>query len=87
MEAARAEEEGADYLFLSPVFPPRSKTTAGPTLGVAGFAAVAAKANLPVYALGGVTPESLGALREAGAAGAAVCGDLFLADDVRNNFV
>jgi len=66
---ARALAEGASYAFLSPVWPPTSKPAAGPTLGPAGFLAVAP--GKPVLALGGVTPSRLLDLRRRGAYGGA----------------
>jgi thiamine-phosphate pyrophosphorylase len=81
-ELGRAAAEGADYAFLSPVFPPRSKALRGKLLGVEGFAAAVRAARLPVFALGGITPERVEELARAGASGVAVCGDLFLAADV-----
>ncbi|MCB9677069.1 MAG: thiamine phosphate synthase [Alphaproteobacteria bacterium] len=75
----RAFAEGAAYAFLSPVFPPTSKPDdRRPTLGVAGFLALAA--GREVIALGGVDPDRAHALREAGAAGVAVLGGLFGSD-------
>lgn len=63
LEAARA---GADFLVFGPVFSPRSKTAAGPPAGIAALRAVAARVPIPVYALGGVTEETLPSLLAAG---------------------
>ena len=49
----RAERDGAQLLFLSPVFPTRSHPGA-PTLGLARFAWLARRTRLPVIALGGM---------------------------------
>jgi len=43
----------ADLVFVSPVFPTRSHP-GGKTLGLRGFAALLAKADMPVVALGGI---------------------------------
>ncbi len=67
-ELARAA--GADWVFLSPLFATRSKPGA-PALGVEAFARLAASAPSPVYALGGITRESLPACFAAGACGVA----------------
>lgn len=57
-EIARAREIGADYLVVGPVR--ETSTHPGQTpLGWAGFAAMAAGANLPVYAIGGLGPRDL----------------------------
>lgn len=67
---ARAAEARLDAALLSPVFPSASPS-AGTALGVDGFTALVRAAALPVYALGGVTPETAPALLSSGAAGVA----------------
>ncbi|HEX6487694.1 MAG TPA: thiamine phosphate synthase [Candidatus Dormibacteraeota bacterium] len=65
-EAARqAESEGADYLGSGPAFASTNKTTK-PVIGPAGIAAVAAAVSIPVFAIGGITPERVGQLRASG---------------------
>lgn len=51
---ARAAEAGVDAVLLSPIFPTKS-SGAGAPLEPLRFARLAAGAQLPVYALGGVT--------------------------------
>jgi len=53
-ELAQAEQAGADFAMLAPVFPTQSHPGA-PTLGVEAFRALAAQADIPVVALGGIT--------------------------------
>lgn len=60
--AELAEAERADAVLLSPVFPPRSKADRRPTLGVQGFTELASQTTARPYALGGVAPETAGAL-------------------------
>lgn len=54
-EMAIANRLGADLVFLSPVFATRSHVGAK-GLGIMRFAAIARCAQMPVCALGGVTP-------------------------------
>ena len=75
-ELETAARAGADYAFLSPVFPPRSKPLRGEALGPDRFRGMVQGLPLPVLALGGVTPERLQEVAAAGAAGAAVLGSL-----------
>ncbi len=79
-ECARAEEEGADFLLLSPVFRVR-KPSARPPLGIRAFERLAARAEIPVFALGGVRPEHCRTLLEAGARGVAVLSGIGEAED------
>ncbi|MFZ5446930.1 MAG: thiamine phosphate synthase [Myxococcota bacterium] len=56
---------GVDLLLASPVFEPLSKPAERPALGPSGYAAARARAGeVPVFALGGMTPERLDALGE-----------------------
>lgn len=64
-----AQDAGADYATLSPVFASPNK---GTPLGMANFAHIARRSTLPVFALGGVELGSVPALMQAGAAGVAV---------------
>jgi thiamine-phosphate diphosphorylase len=80
--ARRAERAGATALVVGSVFAPGSK--AGEAAGLAALRAVCAATALPVYAIGGVTPERVRACLEAGAAGvAAVSGVLGAASPAR----
>lgn len=56
VEMRAAERNGADLLFVSPVFATRSHPQAQP-LGLARFAWLARRARLPVVALGGMNAE------------------------------
>lgn len=71
-EVARAE--GADWIFLAPVFSVPAK---GQPLGLNGFAMLAAQSDAPAYALGGVDASNAAACLEAGAAGIAAIRSLW----------
>jgi len=75
---ARAARDGASFATLSPVFATPDK---GAPLGVEQFGALTRAANLPVYALGGIRPEHIPQLIDAGAAGVAAISAVFGADD------
>lgn len=80
-EATAAQEAGADYVTLSPVFLTDSKPGYGPALGPDGFRTMADTLNIPAVALGGIAPETVPSVRRAGAAGAAVMGGIMRAED------
>jgi len=65
----RAEDEGADYVYLSPIFASPSKPGYGPPLGLALLAEACARVRIPVLALGGVSEENAAGCVAAGAAG------------------
>jgi thiamine-phosphate pyrophosphorylase len=62
-EALQAQESGADYLFVGPVFPTASKAAFGEPLGVPKLETILRRIKIPAYAIGGVTPERLAILR------------------------
>ncbi len=80
-EIAEAAGLGADYVSLSPVFPPLSKGIYPEPLGIDAFRAACRKAPIPVYALGGIDRDRIAAVREAGAWGAASMGAILQSSD------
>lgn len=71
--AAVARDGGVDYLIFGTIFATASKPGVA-TAGTPGLAAVCAAVPVPVLAVGGITPERLGAVAGAGAAGFAAIG-------------
>ena len=71
-EAKRREMEGADFITYSPIYPTLSKPGYGPTVGLDGLRTVTEGINIPVFALGGITPERVSECLDAGAYGVAV---------------
>ena len=80
-EIARAAEDGADYVTLSPVFATTSKPGYGPALGLVHLREACAATRIPVVALGGIGSETARACLEAGASGVAVMGGIMGAAD------
>jgi thiamine-phosphate pyrophosphorylase len=80
-EIARAVAQGCDYVTVSPVFASGSKPGYGPALGIDGLRGLACGADIPIYALGGVTPDRTRACLDAGAHGVAVMGEIMRAHD------
>lgn len=74
-ESVQAEGDrtrGVDYYFFSPVFPTSSKPNQ-PATGVGPLREFCQAAHpVPVFALGGITPERVSVCRDAGARGVAV---------------
>lgn len=70
-ELRRAEALGCDFALLSPVLPTLSHPGAS-HLGWENFAALAAGATIPVYALGGLKPEDMQVAWQQGAHGIAL---------------
>ena len=79
--ARRALSEGADHLGYGPVFPSRTKPLDVAPRGLAGLAALCAAVRAPVVAISGIDLSNIGEVSGAGAACAAVIGDLFAHGD------
>ncbi len=72
VEAERAIAAGADYLGVGPIYPTRGKADAGPATGVELLREIAAFADLPLVAIGGITAANAADVIQAGACGVAV---------------
>ena len=70
IDLQQAEKLGVDFCVLSPVLPTRSHPDAT-TLGWAVFKDLVKKVNVPVYALGGMSPKQEAKALESGAQGVA----------------
>lgn len=79
-EVRAAAAGGAAYVTLSPFAPSASKPGYGPPLAV-GALAEAAATGIPVFALGGITPDNAAEAVRAGANGVAVMGEVMRAAD------
>ena len=71
-EAVAAEDGGADYVAVSPVFDTTSKSDAGTGHGLAALREIRAEVSIPVIAIGGISRDNVGAVIRAGADGVAV---------------
>ncbi len=80
-EARKAQEHGADYVTLSPIFESASKPGYGPALGLDGLRAARRHLSLPVIALGGIGARTARPCLDAGAAGVAVMGEIMRAPE------
>jgi thiamine-phosphate pyrophosphorylase len=77
-----AEPGVVDYVGVGPVFPTRGKADAVAPIGVAGLAAIGARAKgVKVIAIGGVDPSNAESVAAAGAHGIAVINAIGAAAD------
>jgi thiamine-phosphate pyrophosphorylase len=81
-EAVRAEEEGASYVALSPVFSTGSKDDAGPGRGLEMLSRMKDAVSIPVVAIGGIDGSNAASVIEAGADGIAVISAVVSQDDI-----
>jgi thiamine-phosphate pyrophosphorylase len=78
-EISAAEQQGASYVFISPVYRPFSKTSSETPIGEDVAAKWSRSAEIPVFALGGISGERLATLKSAGV-GAVAGISLFIHD-------
>jgi thiamine-phosphate pyrophosphorylase len=78
---AAVDAGGVDYLAFGPIFATRSKADPDPAQGVAALAAARARCPLPLVAIGGLTADTIPAIRAAGADAVAVIGAIAGAAD------
>ncbi|HEX5606005.1 MAG TPA: thiamine phosphate synthase [Candidatus Binatia bacterium] len=64
-EAQSAERGGADFLVFGPVYFTPSKAAFGAPQGVPALKKIVEIARIPVYAIGGITPDNITELRSA----------------------
>jgi thiamine-phosphate pyrophosphorylase len=80
--AVSAATEGASFVTFGPVFETPSKQQYGKPQGLDALNKVTSALTIPVFAIGGVTPENVSECIAAGAHGVAVVGAVMTADDV-----
>ncbi len=81
-EALQAEEEGADYISLGPIFPTQTKEDVGPPLGVKKIKEIKKNIGIPLVAIGGINETNIGEVIAAGADVVAVASAILKAKDM-----
>ena len=82
----RAVEQGASYIGLGPFRHTETKKKLSPVLGLEGYQKIIQQCkdagyNIPIFAIGGICLEDVGALMQTGITGIAVSGAIINADD------
>ncbi|HKT34961.1 MAG TPA: thiamine phosphate synthase [Nitrospira sp.] len=81
-EAIHAQNGGADYVVLGPIYETPSKQPYGPPLGLSTLEEAVRVVRVPIIGIGGVTAVRARDIRAAGAFGVAVVTAVLGADDV-----
>jgi thiamine-phosphate pyrophosphorylase len=80
-EALKAQEDGASYLNIGPLFPTETKKWKGKFLGMDGLKEISAVVNIPFTVMGGIKKRHIPELRAAGVHTVAVVTEITAADD------
>lgn len=84
-EAVRAQELGADYVIAGHIFKTDCKKGVEPR-GVEFLEAAVKSVNIPVYAIGGITPDNIKFVKKAGAAGVCVMSGFMQCDSAEEYY-
>jgi len=79
-EAEQAQQEGADYVLYGHIYSSKSKANQQPR-GLTELQEMTNALSVPVYAIGGITPERTKEVTAAGAAGIAVMSGIWQAEE------
>jgi thiamine-phosphate pyrophosphorylase len=82
-EAAQAQEDGADFITLGPVYETPSKMQYGRPIGIPVLRDAAGSLSLPVFAIGGIGIDRITEVLQQGAYGIALISAILTAKDVR----
>ncbi|MFO7869987.1 MAG: thiamine phosphate synthase [Kiritimatiellia bacterium] len=80
-EAVRAQEDGASYVNIGPLFPTATKEYAGRCLGMEGLREISSHVKIPFTVMGGIRKEHVPSLLAAGARTIAVVSAVTAAPD------
>ncbi len=82
-EAQLAEKEGADFITFGPLYPTSSKLKYGEPVGLEALNKVKGEIGIPVFGIGGIKPDKIGAVMKSGAHGIAVISGILGDNDTR----
>jgi thiamine-phosphate pyrophosphorylase len=80
-DAVAAQQAGADYLGVSPIYATPTKTDTAPALGLEGLQQIRASVTLPLVGIGGLNAGNAARVIEHGADGVAVVSAIVSADN------
>jgi thiamine-phosphate pyrophosphorylase len=84
-EARRAEQEGADFITLGPIYETPSKLQYGKPVGVQTIERVKEEVSIPVFAIGGINRERVGEALKAGAYGVALISAILASENIKSS--
>ncbi len=82
-EAVTAEKEGADFITFGPVYSTPSKLKYGEPVGLESLKKGKEKISIPVFAIGGIKPDNIKEVINAGADGIALISGILSKNDVK----
>lgn len=80
--ALKAQKDGADFIVFGPIYSTPSKIIYGQPQGLNKLKEITSSLKLPVFAIGGITPERVKECLDLGAHGVAVMSPIMTAENV-----
>jgi thiamine-phosphate pyrophosphorylase len=80
-DAVAAQQGGADYVGVSPIFATPTKTDTAAPLGLAGLQTICRTVHIPLVAIGGLNRQTAAAVVRCGADGVAVVSAIVASED------
>jgi len=81
-EALKAEEDGADYVNIGPIFPTKTKANTVSFLGPEAIGEIGSQLNVPFTTMGGINPDNIDRVLAAGARHVAMITGITRAADI-----
>lgn len=81
--AVEAEQQGADYIGISPVFSTPTKTDTAPALGLEGVRQIRQQVRIPLVGIGGINQTNARQVLASGADGVAMVSAIMAAESPR----
>jgi thiamine-phosphate pyrophosphorylase len=82
IQALTAEQNGADYVNIGPIFPTKTKANTVRFLGPEAIAEIGPQLTVPYTTMGGIHPDNIGRVLEAGARRVAMITGITRASDI-----
>lgn len=83
-ESLEAEELGADYLGVGPIFATQTKQDTPPPIGLENLKEIVDKTTIPIVAIGGINTQNLKEVLDIGVHGVAIISAILTAPDPEN---
>ena len=81
IQARQAQQDGADYIAIGPIYPTRTKDYE-PSIGIEVIQEILGIVNIPIIAIGAITLENMDEVLKAGASRVAVCSAIIGSKDI-----
>lgn len=83
-QAQEAEQQGADYIGVGPIYPTATHQNPDPVVGIELLKKIRETVKLPIVAIGGITKEKISEILETGTTSIAILQGILTKQDVKH---